>query len=81
MSKRPIPAMASDLVLAKPSAVQAAPSPATATPTAPAQYGNPLNFRVPPEFRRRYKMQAASDGLKLNELLMLSFEAYLASRP
>lgn len=38
--------------------------------------GQPLNFRVPDAFRREFKVYAASHGLKLNELLRLSFEAY-----
>jgi hypothetical protein len=31
---------------------------------------------VPDAFRREFKVYAASHGLKLNELLRLSFEAY-----
>ena len=38
--------------------------------------GQPLNFRVPDAFRRKFKVYAAQNGLKLNELLRLSFEAY-----
>jgi hypothetical protein len=38
--------------------------------------GQPLNFRVPNTFRREFKVYAAQHGLKLNELLRLSFEAY-----
>jgi hypothetical protein len=38
--------------------------------------GQPLNFRVPDAFRREFKVYAARNGLKLNELLRLSFEAY-----
>ncbi len=38
--------------------------------------GQPLNFRVPEAFRREFKVFAATHGLKLNELLRLSFEAY-----
>lgn len=38
--------------------------------------GQPLNFRVSDAFRREFKVYAASHGLKLNELLRLSFEAY-----
>jgi hypothetical protein len=38
--------------------------------------GQPLNFRVPDVFRREFKVYAARNGLKLNELLRLSFEAY-----
>lgn len=38
--------------------------------------GQPLNFRVPESFRREFKIYAATHGLKLNELLRLSFDAY-----
>lgn len=38
--------------------------------------GQPLNFRVPDTFRREFKVYAAQHGLKLNELLRLSFDAY-----
>ncbi len=38
--------------------------------------GAPLNFRVSESFRREFKVYAAQHGLKLNELLRLSFEAY-----
>ena len=36
----------------------------------------PLNFRVPAEFRRRFKMFAAENDMKLNELLFKSFDEY-----
>ena len=36
----------------------------------------PLNFRVSAEFRRAFKTYAAEHDLKLNKLLMLSFENY-----
>ena len=38
----------------------------------------PLNFRVSPDLRRRFKTFAAQNDLKLNELLRLSFEEYAA---
>jgi len=38
--------------------------------------GAPLNFRVSESFRREFKVYAAQHGLKLNELLRRSFEAY-----
>src|SRR4051794_6950397 len=37
---------------------------------------SPLNFRVPPSFRREFKTYAAQHDMKLNELLRRSFEAY-----
>ena len=36
----------------------------------------PMQFRMPPEFVRTFKQAALDDGLKLNELLKASFEAY-----
>ena len=53
-----------------------------AAPAAPADEGNslPLNFRVPGDFRRRFKMFAAAHDMKLNELLYRSFEQYEASQ-
>ena len=38
----------------------------------------PLNFRVSPDFRRRFKTLAAQHDLKLSELLRLAFEEYEA---
>jgi hypothetical protein len=53
-----------------------------AAPAAAADDGNslPLNFRVPGNFRRRFKMFAAAHDMKLNELLYRSFEQYEASQ-
>jgi hypothetical protein len=36
----------------------------------------PLNFKVPANFRRAFKTYAAAHDMKLNELLQRSFEAY-----
>lgn len=36
----------------------------------------PLNFRVSADFKRRFRIFAASHDLKLNELLQLSFDEY-----
>lgn len=36
----------------------------------------PLNFRVPPAFRRRFRVFAARNDLKLSDLLRLAFEEY-----
>ena len=47
-----------------------------APPTAKAENGEPLNFRVSAAFRRDFKTYAATHDLKLNELLRLSLEAY-----
>jgi hypothetical protein len=48
-------------------------APAKDEKTGPA----PLNFRVSAEFRRKFKIYAAQHDLKLNELLVLSFDNYL----
>jgi hypothetical protein len=37
---------------------------------------DPLNFRVSATFRREFKTYAASHDLKLNELLVKSFESF-----
>jgi hypothetical protein len=56
----------------------AAPSPARAKPL--NQYGEPLNFRVPLEFRRRFRRYAADHDMKLNEVLYRAFEALLNTK-
>lgn len=35
----------------------------------------PLNFRVPSEFRREFKIEAARRDVPMNELVMMAFEA------
>ena len=87
MTKRPAAALSANLVAVKGAAAPAPDMPSRATP-APAFLpepssagsreggGQPLNFRVPEAFRREFKVYAAKNGLKLNELLRLSFEAY-----
>jgi hypothetical protein len=53
------------------------PAPVAAVPDEKSETGGqPLNFRVSEAFRRQFKVYAAEHGLKLNELLRLSFEAY-----
>ncbi len=61
-----------------------APVPQTevAAPTAPVRrapkdYGEPLNFRVPPEFGEQFRMVALRRKLKLHQLLQKCFEVYL----
>ena len=56
----------------------AAPAPPRARPL--NQYGEPLNFRVPMEFRRRFRRYAADHDMKLNEVLYKAFEALLNSK-
>jgi hypothetical protein len=43
----------------------------------PKDYGEPLNFRVPPEFGEQFRMVALRRKLKLNQLLQKCFEVYL----
>lgn len=83
MSKKPA-ADLSALVSTKGSATPTnmptrAAAPAAAPAPAPAgEEGNslPLNFRVPADFRRRFKMHAAAHDMKLSELLYRAFEHY-----
>jgi hypothetical protein len=35
----------------------------------------PLNFRVPSEFRKEFKVYAAQKGIPMNELVQQAFEA------
>ena len=39
-------------------------------------YSSPLNFKVDPEFRRRFRQRAAEADLKLNELLRQALDAW-----
>ena len=65
-------------VAAPPGGVSPAPS---APAKAKSQYGENLNFRVPNEFRRRFRGYAASHDMKLNEVLYKAFEALLQTSP
>lgn len=40
----------------------------------------PLNFKVAPEFRRRFRQRAAEADLKLNELLREALQAWEEKR-
>ena len=68
----------SGLVATKGQAAPVANVPArSAAPAEDAEVSNvPLNFRVPGEFRRRFRMYAAAHDLKLNELLRMAFDDY-----
>jgi hypothetical protein len=68
----PVPAP----VIGAPVPANLAPEPLSAPTMQVEGGGQPLNFRVPDAFRREFKVYAARNGLKLNELLRLSFEAY-----
>jgi len=37
----------------------------------------PMQFKMPPEFVKAFKVYAASHGLKLNELLKACFDAFM----
>jgi len=85
MSKKPAATLSADLVAIKGAAQPAPDMPGrgphmaeSAEPAAaPVEAGGmPLNFRVPESFRREFKVYAARHGLKLNELLRRSFDAY-----
>ena len=53
---------------------QSGSSPALSTGSAP------LNFKVPPDFRRRFRQRAAEADLKLNELLREALDAWEQKR-
>ena len=51
--------------------------PRSAAPSEEIEANNvPLNFRVPTDLRRRFRVFAANHDLKLNELLRLAFDEY-----
>jgi hypothetical protein len=45
-------------------------------PVASTSYSSPLNFKVDPDFRRRFRKRAAEADLKLNELLRQALDAW-----
>ncbi len=80
MSRKPTAALSAGLVAVKGTAAPAPDMPGRTDPEPadrePTGGGMPLNFRVPESFRREFKVYAAQHGLKLNELLRRSFEAF-----
>lgn len=72
------PADLSGLVATKGQAAPVANVPArSAAPAKDAEANNvPLNFRVSADLRRRFRVFAANNDLKLNELLRLAFDEY-----
>ena len=46
----------------------------------PGPSNAPLNFKVEPEFRRRFRQRAAEADLKLNQLLREALEAWEEKR-
>jgi hypothetical protein len=49
-------------------------------PREPKDYGEPLNFRVPPEFGQQFRMVALRQRMKLQQLLKECFEVYIAEK-
>ena len=39
----------------------------------------PMQFKMPPDFVKAFKIQAATNGMKLNELLKACFDAFMKS--
>jgi hypothetical protein len=37
----------------------------------------PMQFKMPPDFVKDFKIQAATQGMKLNELLKACFDAFM----
>lgn len=46
----------------------------------PAAENEPMNFKVSPDFKREFRIAAAEQGMRLNELLIEAFEAWKATR-
>lgn len=69
----------SGLVATKGAAAPAASAPVRSAARKPSEPNDaPLNFRVSPDLRRRFKTFAAQHDMKLNELLRRAFEEYEA---
>lgn len=77
MAKKPAD-LSSSLVAVKGKAVAPADAAGRQQEAAPpASRGSaPLNFKVDPEFRRRFRRRAAEADLKLNELLRQALDAW-----
>ena len=78
MSKRPpvdLKALTSEQAAPMPEAVQrvASPSPVGSVKTANLEA---LAFKVPPDFRKRFRQRAVAADLKLNELLFAALAAW-----
>ena len=39
----------------------------------------PMQFKMPPDFVKAFKIQAATNGMKLNELLKACFDVFMKS--
>ena len=78
MSKRPpvdLKALTSEQAAPMPEAVQRT---APLTPAGPVKTANleALAFKVPPDFRKRFRQRAVAADLKLNELLFAALDAW-----
>ena len=78
MSKRPpvdLKALTAEQAAPMPEAVQrmAPPSPVGSVKTANLEA---LAFKVPPDFRKRFRQRAVAANLKLNELLFAALDAW-----
>lgn len=40
----------------------------------------PMQFKMPPDFVKAFKVEAATHGMKLNELLKACFNAFMKAR-
>ena len=86
MGKQPQAQLSAGLIATKGQAAPAPDMPTRAAPSAPPPVASAardpgealegLNFKVTVNFRREFKTYAAAHGLKLNELLQRSFDAY-----
>jgi hypothetical protein len=91
MSKRPaidLSALTSQAAAPMAEAAQRTPRTAPPAPESPRATAEktktanlqPLAFKVPPAFRRRFRQGAAAADLKLNELLFEAFDAWEEKR-
>ncbi len=67
--------MAKKVIALSSSMVEKTRAPQRGEPDEPTGQGAPLNFRVPPAFRTRFRVYAAKRGLRLNQVLEAAFEA------
>jgi hypothetical protein len=81
MSKRPpvdLMALTSEQASPMPEASQRTAQPPAPAPVASVKTANleALAFKVPPEFRKRFRQRAVAADLKLNELLFAALDAW-----
>lgn len=68
MAPPPTPVASANVVVAEPRQKEA------------KDYGEPLNFRVPPEFGQQFRMVALRQRMKLQQLLKECFEVYVREK-